>query len=372
MVMFKLRSFTFAAVAALAAGTTTAICFGEALGLASARPLAAQSAIAAAPADAPAEPLAALSDASPWLAGVPGGVAALRGQVVVVNFWTYSCINSLRALPALRAWDQRYRDKGLVVIGVHAPEFAFEEDAANVHTALRDLGVRYPNVQDNRYVTWQRFGNEGWPGFYFIDGHGKVRGYRLGEGHYDDAERLIRTLLTEAGHDVSEIAATPVAGTGIQAEADWRDLRSPEAYLGYAKAEGFQSPGGIRRDATRTYASAANLSLNQWDLAGSWSVGREFATSGDASAAIRYRFHARDVHLVLGGASDGKPVRFRVLVDGAVPGASHGADVDANGWGEVRENRLYQLVRQTGTIGDRTVTVEFSRSGARAYVFTFG
>lgn len=370
--MFTRRSFTFAAAAALAAGATTMVCFGDALAPVAAKPLAPVPALAALPPDAPAEPLAALSDNAPWLSAMPGGVAALRGKVVVVNFWTYSCINSLRALPALRAWDQRYRDKGLVVVGVHAPEFAFEKDAGKVRTALRELGVRYPNVQDNRYATWQRFGNEGWPGFYIIDARGKLRGYRLGEGRYDETERLIRTLLTEAGHNVSAIPAVPATGTGIEAAADWRDLRSPEAYLGYAKAESFRSPGGLRRDAAQPYVPAASLSLNQWDLAGSWSVGREFATLAGATGAIRYRFHARDVHLVLGGAGDGKPVRFRVLVNGAAPGASHGTDVDANGWGEVREDRLYQLVRQAGTIGDATVTVQFARPGVRAYVFTFG
>jgi thiol-disulfide isomerase/thioredoxin len=360
--MFRIRSLTFAAVAALAAGTTMALCFGNAPALVAARPAV----------EAPAAPLSALSDSAPWLAAVPGGVAGLRGKVVVVNFWTYSCINSLRALPALRTWDQRYRDKGLVVVGVHAPEFAFEKDPANVRAALRDLGVTYPNVQDNRYATWQRFGNEGWPGFFFIDARGKVRGYRLGEGHYDEAEQRIRTLLTEAGQDVSAIPAGPAAGTGSQAEADWQDLRSPESYLGYAKADGFRSPGGLRRDATYSYTPASSIALNQWDLFGSWSAGREFATLAGASGTIRYRFHARDLHLVLGGAGDGKPVRFRVLIDGAAPGASHGADIDAEGWGAVRQDRLYQLVRQAGAIGDRTVTVEFSRPGVRAYVFTFG
>jgi len=370
--MFRIRSFTFAAAAVLAAGVTTAVCCGDALQLAAAKPRPVQSAIAAAPVDASAQPLSALSQAEPWIAAVPGGVAALRGKVVVVNFWTYSCINSLRALPALRAWDQRYRDKGLVVVGVHAPEFAFEKDAAKVRTALRDLGVRYPNVQDNRYATWQQFGNEGWPGFYFIDAKGTIRGYRLGEGHYDESERLIRMLLTEAGHDVSGITPTPPVGTGIQAEADWRDLRSPESYLGYAKAKDFRSPGGLQRDVTHRYEPAASLSLNQWDLTGGWAIGREFATLEGAPGTIRYRFHARDLHLVLGGAKDGAPVRFRVLIDGAAPGASHGADVDATGWGEVRQDRLYQLVRQAGEVADRTVTVEFTRPGVRAYVFTFG
>lgn len=369
--MLKLRPIIFAAAAALAAGATTAACFGDALGLA-APELSALSSIAPAPAGTSSEPLGALSAASPWLVEVPGGADALRGKVVVVNFWTYSCINSLRALPALRAWEERYRSKGLIVVGVHAPEFDFEKDPARVRTALSDLGVRYPVVQDNHYATWQRFGNEGWPGFYFIDAKGAVRGYRLGEGHYDEAEQLIRKLLTEAGQDVTAIKALPAAGVGIEAEADWKDLRSPESYLGYAKADNFQSDGGLVRNTSSRYRPAASLSLNQWDLSGTWKVGSEYATLADPGGKIRYRFHGRDLHLVLGGASQASPIRFRVLVDSAPPGSSHGTDIDAAGWGEIKEDRLYQLVRQAGGVVDRTVTIEFSRPGVHAYVFTFG
>ncbi|UIJ46541.1 redoxin domain-containing protein [Sphingomonas cannabina] len=369
--MTQRRSLGFAAAAFVAAVATTAICFGDALGLvrSSAKDT---DAVISAPFGATSRPLEVLQDASPWLTAVPNGPGSLRGKVVVVNFWTYSCINSLRALPYLRAWSEHYGDKGLEVVGVHAPEFGFEKDPAKVRLATSQLQVRYPNLQDNDYAAWRDFANQGWPGFYFIDARGLVRGYRLGEGNYDQAEQLIRKLLAEAGHDLSGIPLAPIEGKGIEAAADWGDLRSPEAYVGYEKAVDFASPGGIREDAPFSYASAADLSLNQWDLAGSWNVGREFATLEGDAGTIRFRFHARDAHLVLGGAPDGRPIRFRVTIDGSAPGESHGVDVDAAGWGEVKEDRLYQLVRQPGEIANRTVTVEFSRPGVRAYVFTFG
>ncbi len=357
------RSIGFIAAALVAAGAVTTVCFGDALGIARAQ---------SAPFGATSQPVEVLASAKPWLAAVPGGPQGLRGKVVIVNFWTYSCINSLRALPYLRAWKERYGDNGLVVVGVHAPEFAFEHDAAKVQLAANELKVGYPNLQDNEYAVWQRFANQGWPGFYFIDAGGRVRGYRIGEGDYESKEQLIRKLLTEAGRDLSDIPDSPIKGTGVEAEADWTNLGSPEAYVGYDKAEHFRSSGGLRKDRSESYAAASDLDLNSWDLTGKWSVGREFATLDGTAGAIRFRFHARDAHLVLGGAPDGRPVRFRVSIDGAAPGGNHGSDVDAAGWGEVREDRPYQLVRQSGGIADRTVTVEFSRPGVRAYVFTFG
>lgn len=369
--MIQRRSLGFAAAAIAAAAATTAICFGDALGLP--RPATKPPRVVApAPFGTTPRPIEALQRARPWLTPVRNGPRALRGKVVLVNFWTYSCINSLRALPWLRAWDARYGDKGLAVIGVHAPEFGFEKDPAKVRLAARQLGVRYPNLQDNDYALWRDFANRGWPGFYFIDAHGVVRGYRVGEGSYGEAEQLIRKLLAEAGHDLSDVPLAAVEGRGVEAAADWNDLQSAEAYLGYAKAVGFASPGAARADASFRYAAATNLSRDQWDLAGSWTIGREFALLDGGAGTLRFRFHARDAHLVLGGAPDGRPVRFRVTLDGRAPGDSHGVDVDAAGWGEVREDRLYQLVRQQGEIADRTVTVEFSRPGARAYVFTFG
>jgi thiol-disulfide isomerase/thioredoxin len=368
----KTRSIGFLAAALAAAGATTAVCFGDALNLVSAKAAVDLNGIGAAPVGATSDPIGVLHNAKPWLSGLPSGPQSLRGKVVVVNFWTYSCINSLRALPYLRAWSERYAGKGLVVIGVHAPEFDFEKDPGKVRTALSELGVRYPNVQDNSFAVWRDFGNEGWPGIYFIDAKGRVRGYRLGEGNYAQGEQLIRKLLSEAGRDPADIPLSTVEGKGIEAEADWADLRSPEAYIGYAKAVGFASPGGLRTDALRTYAPAAHLALNQWDLAGSWKVGREFATLAGGAGTLRFRFHARDAHLVLGGAPHGGSVRFKVTIDGRAPGLSHGVDVDAAGWGEVKEDRLYQLIRQPGEIAGRTVTIEFTRPGVRAYVFTFG
>lgn len=369
--MNQRRSLGFAAAAVVAAAATTVVCFGDALGLVRS-PARASEAVAGAPFRAAPRPIEVLQDAAPWLVPAPEGPKSLRGKVVVVNFWTYSCINSLRALPYLRAWSERYAGKGLEVVGVHAPEFGFEHDAAKVRRALGQLDVRYPNLQDNDYAVWRAFANRGWPGIYFIDAHGKMRGYRLGEGGYDKGEQLIRTLLAEAGHDVSDVPLAPIESKGVEAQADWADLGSPEAYIGYAKAAGFASPGNLRNDAARIYAPAATLSRNHWDLTGSWKVGSEYAALEGGPGTIRFRFHARDAHVVLGGAADGRPVRFRVTIDGRAPGASHGVDVDAAGWGEVKEDRLYQLVRQPGEIADRTVAITFSRPGVRAYVFTFG
>ncbi|MBA2920847.1 redoxin domain-containing protein [Sphingomonas sp. MAH-20] len=369
--MDQKRSLGFAVAAVAAAAATAATCFGDALGLARS-PTGAGNAAVEAPFDTSAHPVDMLQSASPWLLPAPESPRSLRGKVVIVNFWTYSCINSLRALPYLRAWSQRYADKGLAVVGVHAPEFGFEKDPANVRLALDQLDVRYPNLQDNDYAMWRAFANRGWPGIYFIDAQGKVRGYRLGEGGYAEGEQLIRTLLAEAGLDLAHVPQTAIEGAGVEAQADWADLGSPEAYLGYAKAVGFASPGGLNPGAARSYAPAASLSRNRWDLAGIWKVGGEYALLERSPGTIRFRFHARDAHLVLGGAADGRPVRFRVTIDGRAPSASHGVDVDAAGWGEVKQDRLYQLIRQPGEIVDRTLEIQFSRPGVRAYVFTFG
>lgn len=371
--MAQTHAIGFVTAALLAAGAATAVGLTGALsgpGL-GAGPFG-LGAVAAAPDGATTSPLPVLEGAKPWLTAVPGGPQSLRGKVVVVNFWTYSCINSLRALPYLRSWSERYASKGLVVVGVHTPEFQFEHDAARVRLASTQLSVAYPNLQDNDYSVWRSFANEGWPGFYFIDAQGRMRGYRIGEGQYAESEQFLRGLLAEAGQNLSGIPVVPVSGSGIEAEADWADLGSPETYLGYGKASGFASPEAVSRNSSRGYTAAYPLPLNRWDLKGEWTVGREFATLDSDGGVIRFRFHARDAHLVMGGADDGKPIRYRVTLDGNAPGENHGVDVDADGWGEIREGRLYQLVRQSADIADRTISIEFSRSGARAYVFTFG
>lgn len=287
-----------------------------------------------------------------------------------MNFWTYSCINSLRVLPYLRAWQAKYGDR-LVVIGVHTPEFGFEKDAANVRTAVASLGVNYPVVMDSDFSIWRAFGNQGWPGFYFIGADGRVRHEKLGEGDYDQSEQVIRTLLTEAGKAPAGGLAD-VHGTGAEAAPDWQHLGSPETYIGHRQAQNFVSPGGFFRDSSHAYRAAASLSRNQWSLAGNWTVGGEFAALDRPGGRIAYRFHARDLHFVLSPGASAQPVRFRITIDGAAPGADHGVDVDAEGQGTVREARMYQLVRQAGPIGDRTFEIEFLDPGARAYVFTFG
>jgi cytochrome c biogenesis protein CcdA/thiol-disulfide isomerase/thioredoxin len=325
----------------------------------------------AAPAAPLSGPLGALAGA-PWLTARTLGPDELRGKVVLVNFWTYSCINCLRALPYVRAWATRYGPRGLVVIGVHTPEFAFEKDVANVRRAASALGVGYPVALDNDFRIWRAFGNQAWPARYLIGPDGRVRQRVLGEADYAQTERLIQALLAEAGSAPVSPEAAAIDGAGAQAAADLDNLRSPETYVGYRQASSFASPGGIREDEPTLYRGRLELPLNHWSLAGVWTVGGEFATLGGPSGAIAYRFHARDLHLVMGPSANGEPIRFRVTIDGRPPGADHGVDVDAEGWGSVLDARLYQLVRQSGAVGERTVEIQFFTPGARAYVFTFG
>jgi cytochrome c biogenesis protein CcdA/thiol-disulfide isomerase/thioredoxin len=317
-------------------------------------------------------PSGPLFGAQQWLNTRPLEAADVRGKVVLVNFWTYSCINCLRMLPHVRAWAEKYHDRGLVVIGVHTPEFAFEKDVGNVGRAVHSLGVSYPVAIDNDFAIWRAFGNEGWPALYFIDADGRVRHQVVGEGGYDASERLLQQLLSDVGSAPAATDSAVFDANGPQAAADVRDLRSPETYLGYAQASNFVSPGGARRDVQSSYRGVPTLPLNRWALDGVWTVGSEFATLNDESGGITYRFHARDLHLVLAGASHGHPIRFRVTVDGAPPGADHGSDVDADGWGSVQDDRLYQLVRQAGAVTDRTFEIRFFEAGVRAYAFTFG
>jgi cytochrome c biogenesis protein CcdA/thiol-disulfide isomerase/thioredoxin len=314
--------------------------------------------------------LPSLDGAVEWLNSKPLTAEALRGKVVLVDFWTYSCINCLRTIPYVRAWAEKYKDDGLVVIGVHTPEFAFEKQPANVRKALTDLKINYPVAIDNNYSIWRAFNNMYWPAHYFIDAQGRIRHHHFGEGEYAKSEEVIRQLLREAGKNVPEQRAD-VRGTGAEMAPDMANIKSPETYLGYDRAENFMSPGGAVRDASHDYAAGV-LKLNDWSLAGTWTVTPEHAALDKMGGAIRYRFHARDLHLVLGPGTDGKPIRFKVTIDGASPGADHGVDTDANGEGTVTEQRLYQLVRQQGDVRDRTFEIQFLDPGVQAFAFTFG
>ncbi|HVV26384.1 MAG TPA: cytochrome c biogenesis protein DipZ [Rhizomicrobium sp.] len=311
-----------------------------------------------------------LNGAVLWLNSPPLTREALRGKVVLVDFWTYSCINCLRAMPYVESWAQKYKDHGLVVIGVHAPEFAFEKEEANVRRAVHDLGVTYPVALDNNLAIWQAFNNEYWPAHYFIDTQGRIRHHHFGEGEYDQSERVIQQLLREAGRmDVPGGIVQPSAH-GVEANAAVDAMTSPETYVGYGRAENFAA-GPVQMDKSATYRTPYPLQPNQWGFSGRWTVGEEMAQLDAAGGRITFRFHARDLHLVLGPGADGKPVRFRVTLDGRPPGADHGMDTDGDGNGAVTAERLYQLVRQRGA-ADRTFTVEFLDPGVRAFAFTFG
>jgi cytochrome c biogenesis protein CcdA/thiol-disulfide isomerase/thioredoxin len=308
-----------------------------------------------------------------WLNSPPLSAESLRGKVVVVDFWTYSCINCLRALPYVKSWYEKYKDHGLVVVGVHAPEFAFEKDANNVKRAVADLKIEYPVALDNDYAIWQAFNNQYWPAHYFIDATGRLRGHHFGEGDYDGSEQLIRRLLTDAGN--SNLPPAGLGSTqvmGVQAAADEAHDQSPETYVGYRRGENFASPGGFVQDQLHAYSAPNTFKLNQWGLSGSWNVDREKAVLGAAPGKIVFRFYARDLHLVLGPNVDGKPVHFRVTLDGKAPAGSHGSDTDSSGAGSVDQQRLYQLIRQAGEVGEHTFSIEFLDSGVQAYSFTFG
>jgi len=313
-----------------------------------------------------------LSGATAWLNSPPLTTEGLRGKVVLVDFWTYSCINCLRAIPYVRAWAEKYKDQGLVVIGVHSPEFAFEKNIDNVRRAVRDLKIEYPVAIDNDYAIWRAFGNQYWPAHYFIDTEGRIRHHHFGEGDYEESEAAIRALLAEAGKGEMAGGYVNVNASGVEAAGDLIAVQSPETYVGYERTENFASPGGTVRNMPHEYATPSSLQKNQWALGGDWTVESEKAVLDGASGRIVFRFHARDLHLVLGPAPDGKPVRFRVSIDGAPPGADHGADADGDGNGVVNEQRLYQLVRQGNPGKDRTFEIEFLDPGAEAFAFTFG
>jgi thiol-disulfide isomerase/thioredoxin len=315
--------------------------------------------------------LASLERATDWLNSQPLTAAHLRGKVVLVGFWTYTCINWLRTLPYIRAWAQKYREQGLVVIGVRSPEFGFEHNLDNVRRAAKDLGVSYPIVIDNGRTIWRAFHNEYWPALY-IDAKAHVRHHHFGEGEYEQSEKVIQQLLAEVGMGGISHEFVAVDARGVEAAADLDDLNSTENYVGYERTQSFASPGGAVLDKPRVYAPPARLELNQWALSGNWTIGKQATVLSQANGRILYRFHSRDLHLVMGPISRGVTVRFRVLIDGHQPGQAHGNDVDEQGTGTVTEPRLYQLVRQPKPITDRLFEIEFADSGAEAFAFTFG
>jgi thiol-disulfide isomerase/thioredoxin len=317
-------------------------------------------------------PLYGLSGATGWINSKPLTAKELKGKVVLVDFWTYSCINCLRSLPYIEAWAQKYKDSGLVVIGVHAPEFDFEQQLPNVQKAVQKFGITYPIALDSNHAIWDAFHNEYWPAHYFIDAKGKVRFEHFGEGDYDQSERWIQELLQERAGKPMPTSAVSVHAQGVEAAADMSDVRTPETYIGYARAQHFASPGGIWQDAEKTYTAPAQPRLNEWGLAGNWVDHKQSAVLKSAGGKIVFHFHARDLHLVLGPTADGKPVRFRVTIDGQAPGENHGVDIDAQGNGVVTDHRLYQLVRQKGAVADHIFAIEFEDPGVQAFSFTFG
>ncbi len=306
-----------------------------------------------------------LGGATGWLNSEPLGAAELRGHIVLVDFWTLTCINWLRTEPYIRAWSQVYRDDGLIVIGVHTPEFSFEHELDRVRQATKDMAIDYPVAADNDYAIWSAFDNNYWPALYFVDAEGVIRDHHFGEGRYEQSERVIQQLLGIERELVS------VEGLGVEAEADWDNLRTPETYLGYERSDQFASPNGATLEERVAYEFPERLRLNQWALAGEWTIGSEKVVLEQAGGSIAYRFHARDAHLVLSpGARERIP--FRVLLDGEAPGPSHGVDVDEDGNGLLRDGRLYQLVREHDTVRERTLEITFLEPGAEPYAFTFG
>jgi thiol-disulfide isomerase/thioredoxin len=320
--------------------------------------------------DGPNE-LAAIGSAAEWLNSPRLTPSSLAGKVVLVDFWTYTCINWLRTLPYLRAWAQKYR-QGLVVIGVHTPEFGFEKNVDNVRRAVRQMRIEYAIAIDNDYSIWRAFKNHSWPALYFIDARGRVRQHHFGEGEYDRSEMAIQRLLAEAGVGGPRDGVVSVDASGVETAADWDSLRSPENYVGYDRTQNFASPGGGELDRRRRYAAPAHLALNQWALTGEWTMGREATVLSSPHGRIVYSFHARDLHLVMASPREGNSLRFRVSIDGQPPGPAHGLDSDSAGNGTVVEPRLYQLIRQPKPIVDRRFEIEFLDAGVETFAFTFG
>ena len=316
--------------------------------------------------------LPSFGGATGWLNSPPLTAARLSGKVVLVDFWTYTCINWLRQLPYVRAWAEKYSNEGLVVVGVHTPEFAFEKDVDNVSRAVRDMRIDYPVAIDGDYAVWSAFDNYYWPAIYVADGEGLIRHHHFGEGEYQLLEMVIQQLLAEAGSADAGRELVSVEARGAEAPADWATLRSPENYTSYVRTENFASPGGPVPGKRHVYTAPAELGLNHWALAGDWTLGDQATTLHSGTGQIAYRFHARDLHLVMGPAVRGTSARFRVRIDGQPPGAAHGADVDDDGNGTLAEQRLYQLIRQPGPIADRTFEITFLDPDVQVYAFTFG
>ena len=313
-----------------------------------------------------------LDGATTWLNSAPLTTTQLRGKVVLVDFWTYSCINWMRSEPYVRSWAEKYKAQGLVVIGVHSPEFTFETNLDNVRRAVHDMNVDYPVAVDNAHAVWRAFGNQYWPALYLVDARGRIRYHQFGEGDYDRSERMIQQLLSEAGAQLGDRGLVTPEAKGAEAPADWGHLQSQENYLGFERTVNFASPGGVQAGAARSYSVPTELSLNHWALGGDWTVQERAIVLHRRGGRIVYRFHARDLHLVMGPMKPGSSVRFRVLIDGRAPGESHGSDVNAEGAGTATEQRMYQLIRQPMPIEDRTFEIEFLDEPVEAFSFTFG
>ena len=316
--------------------------------------------------------LPSLASATGWLNSTPLTEAGLRGKVVLIDVWTYTCINWIRTLPYVRAWADKYRDKGLLVIGVHSPEFEFEKNVDNIRRAVRDMNVSHPVAIDSNFAIWRALNNQYWPALYFVDAKGQIRGRHFGEGEYAQSEMMIQQLLSETGAAGIDGKLVSVDARGLEAQADWSNLRSPEMYVGYGQAQNFSSTGGAVLDKRHHYSAPAILSLNHWALSGDWTLKRQPAALDSPNGKIAIRFHARDLHLVMGPAAPGTSVQFRVSIDGEPPRASRGVDVDEGGNGRVSEQRLYQLIRQQSSIRDRRFEIEFLAPGVEAFAFTFG
>jgi thiol-disulfide isomerase/thioredoxin len=310
--------------------------------------------------------------ATGWLNSASLTAADVGGKVVLVDFWTYTCINWLRTLSYVRAWAEKYHDAGVVTVGVHTPEFPFERDVDNVRQAAKDMRIEYPIAIDSDYGVWRAFSNHYWPAVYIADAQGRIRHHQFGEGRYEEYERVIQRLLREAGVEDVDDALVSVVADGFEVQADWTNLASPETYLGYEQTENFASPGGVAFDERRMYVAPDSLRLNHWALSGDWTIESGASVLNGADGGIAFRFHARDVHLVLRPRERGRTVPFRVLIDGEPPGDAHGLDVDEEGHGMVAQPRLHQLVRERGSITDRTLEITFLAPGIEAYVFTFG